>query len=514
MAPDNKITGPGRIPDRLTCIPIDFLSFAVLSNMSLRRIFLVVVALAAWAQEGRAQARDVRSAPPSDTLRLSIEEAVNRAVRLSDETKLSAAQLELTEAQIVTARSAGFPQLRLNGAYTQVIENARGNIVGSAFQQNYTYNTNANISQTFFQGGRIFAGTRAAGDARQAARYDQAETRARVSVDIQRAYFQALLSDRLYEIQVKNLELADERLKQVERLESGGRAARYDVLRARVQRTNLEPEVIQAQSDRELTMLQVKRILNLPVNQPLVLTSALDADGLQPFVATVANDSSADPVRASIRSAESIVEARGEGIRVARADMMPTVSAFFQTGYLALPSSNGLPTNWGELVPTPCAPGTPPDRICRIQNNGWFADRNFGVQVSWPLFDGLRAKGNVDLAQAQRRVAEIQLSQAREQVQIERAQTRAEFARARAAYEAQRDNAREAEEAYRLAALRFERGLDTQLDASAVQLQLLIAKSNEARSIFDLYIAAADLARARGIPIPLPPTRPAAAPSR
>ena len=111
-------------------------------------------------------------------------------------------------------------------------------------------------------------------------------------------------------------------------------------------------------------------------------------------------------------------------------------------------------------------------------------------------------------------MAEIQLSQEREQVQVERAQARAEFARARAAYEAQRDNAREAEEAYRLAALRFERGLDTQLDASAVQLVLLIAKTNEARSVFDLYIAAAELARARGISIPLPPTRPAAAPSR
>ena len=113
------------------CISIDFLPFAVLSNMSLHRIFLVVVALAVLAQDGRAQTRDVRSAPQSDTLRLSIEEAVTRAVRLSDETKLSAAQLELTEAQIVTARAAGFPQLRLNGAYTQVIENARGNIVGS-----------------------------------------------------------------------------------------------------------------------------------------------------------------------------------------------------------------------------------------------------------------------------------------------------------------------------------------------------------------------------------------------
>ena len=480
--------------------------------MSPRWSFLVLGALVASPFRVNAQARDIRSGPPSDTLRLSIEEAVTRAVRLSDESRLAAAQLDVTEAQITTARAAGLPQLRLNGSYTQVIENARANIVGSVFGQSFTYNTNVNLSQTLFQGGRIFAGSRAAADTRRAARYDQTETRARVSVDVQRAYFQALLSDRLYEIQVRNLALADERLKQVERLEAGGRAARYDVLRARVERTNQEPALIQARSDRELTMLEVKRILNIRVDQPLALTSALDPEGLQPFIAAVANDSSPDPTRPAVRAAESLVEARGEGIRVARADLLPTMSAFFQTGYLALPSNNGLPTVWGQASNSFCPPGSPATRIC--QNNGWFADRNFGLQVSWPLFDGLRAKGNINLAQAQRRVAEVQLSQAREQVQVERAQARAEFARARAAYDAQRDNAREAEEAYRLAALRFERGLDTQLDASAVQLQLLIAQTNEARSIFDLYIAAADLARARGLPIPLPPTRPAAAPSR
>jgi outer membrane protein TolC len=206
-----------------------------------------------------------------------------------------------------------------------------------------------------------------------------------------------------------------------------------------------------------------------------------------------------------------VLEARKEGIRVARADLLPTVSAFFQTGYLALPSNNGVPTVWGEASSTLCPPGSPATRIC--QNNGWFPDRNFGLQIQWPLFDGMRAKGNIDLAQAQRRVAELELSQEQEQVRLERAQARAEFARAQAAYDAQRDNAREAEEAYRLAALRFERGLDTQLDAAAVQLQLLVAQTNEARSVFDLYIAVAELARARGLPIPLPPTRPAA-PSR
>jgi outer membrane protein TolC len=154
--------------------------------MSLYRFSLVIAALTTAAPAARAQARDIRSAPPSDTIRLSIEDAVTRAVRQSDETRLAAAQLEVTEAQITTARAAGLPQLRLNGAYTQVIENARGTIVGSVFGQPFTYNANANLSQTIFQGGRVFAGTRAAADARQAARYDQAEVRARVSVDIQR----------------------------------------------------------------------------------------------------------------------------------------------------------------------------------------------------------------------------------------------------------------------------------------------------------------------------------------
>src|SRR5215207_10680640 len=236
--------------------------------MSPCRFSLVIVALAASAVQSHAQARDIRTAPPSDTLRLTIAEAVARAVRQSDETRLSAAQLEVTEAQITTARASGLPQLRLNGSYTQVIENARANIVGSVFGQAFTYNTNANLSQTIFQGGRIFAGTRAAADARQAARFDQAEVKSRVSVDVQRAYFLALLSDRLYEIQVQNLALADARLKQVQSLEAGGRAARYDVLRARVGRTNLEPSLIQARTDRELALLEVKRILNIPAAQP------------------------------------------------------------------------------------------------------------------------------------------------------------------------------------------------------------------------------------------------------
>ena len=59
-------------------------------------------------------------------------------------------------------------------------------------------------------------------------------------------------------------------------------------------------------------------------------------------------------------------------------------------------------------------------------------------------------------------------------------------------------------EAFELATLRFSRGLGTQLEVSDAQLARLTAETNEARAIYELHLAAAELARALGRPIPVP----------
>ena len=74
------------------------------------------------------------------------------------------------------------------------------------------------------------------------------------------------------------------------------------------------------------------------------------------------------------------------------------------------------------------------------------------------------------------------------------ARARAEFVRAEATFEAQRQNATEAEEAFRIASLRFERGLGTQLEVTDAQLSLFTARVNAARATIDYYLAAAELA--------------------
>jgi len=452
------------------------------------------------------------SAQRADTVRLSVADALTRVLRESDEIRIGQAQYEVTGAQVTQARASGLPALNLRGTYTQQTRNARATIVSTGiFGQSYTYTTTLALTQPIFQGGRIFAGMRAAGDVRDASRHNLLETRARLTMDAHTAYLGAILARELVVIQEENAKLADARLVQVQQLEKAGRASRYDLLKARVDRANLEPTLLQARSNAVLAEIELKQLLNYPGNAVLVLTNELDTAALRGAVGAIVNSVSTGSVnRSNVRAAEATVDARREGIRIARADFMPTFSVFLNNGYTALPSTSGFPTVWGNTSAANCPAGSDPNRVC--QNNGWYPDRSFGVQMAWPIFDGLRTKGSIDLAGAQERVARAQLDQARELVMVEVARAQAEFTRADATYNAQQQNTAEADEAYRIAALRFERGLGTQLEVNDAQFALLTARVNAARATIDYYLAAAELARSHGRDIPPPPTRDTSAP--
>jgi outer membrane protein len=453
---------------------------------------------------GRTLAAQAPRSAATDTVRLTLDQAVQLGLRQSDEIGLAAAQVDVADAQLANARANVLPQLRFNGGYTHVYQSARGQAVGALFNQPNTYTFNTNLSQTLFQGGRLVSAMRAGSDMRQAAREDEREQRATVTMQVQRAYLQALFASRIAELQEGNLTLASNRVAQIEQLQAAGQAARYDVLRARVERANLEPLAIQARNDYELALLDLKRILNVRIDQPIALVSQIDPAAAAALLATM-DDSTTVADRAAIRSAELNVSARRLGITIARADYWPTLSVAFQTGYSAFPPIGyGIPRTRGALTAEDCPPGSAAGRLC--QNGGFFSDRQLGVNLSFPLFDGFRIKSNVELAQAQARVAELQLQQTRETVALDVARARAELRRSRAAYAARQQNSAEAREAFQLASLRFTRGLSTQLEVSDAQLALLTAQSTEARATYDLFLASADLARALGRPIPLPST--------
>jgi outer membrane protein TolC len=457
--------------------------------------FLLLLALLSAHQ---ISAQTLQPVPSRDTLELTLPAAVQRGLRLGDEARVAAYQVDIADAQVIVARASGLPQLRLNGSQSHVMQSARASAVGSIFNQPNTYTANATLSQTLFQGGRILAASRAARHVRAAARLDQTETIADASLNIQRAYLDALFARNLADIQDTSLALASARLAQVQEFLRAGRASRYDVLRAGVERANIEPVAIQARSDVELALIELKRLINLPFDQPVKLTTTIDTATVSAWIERLLTDP-APITRPAVRSAELVAEARHAGVRVAKADLLPSVSFTGLVGAQAFPL-NGFPTARGRFETVPCPADSPPDRVCSAQNGGWFGDKSFGIQVGFPLFDGFRARGAIQLANAQARLADLELAQTRESVASEAASARAELDRARAAFAARGQNAAEALEAFRLAELRQSRGLATQLEVADAQLALTIARTNEARAVYDLYLAAAAYARALGRP--------------
>lgn len=456
-------------------------------------IFLFILAM-----QGASPAPLSMPVIAADSVPLSLTDAIARALRNGDEARAAAAEVDITDAQVTVARSAGLPQLRLIGNRSHVYESARASAVGQIFNQPNTYTANATLTQPIFQGGKIFAGMKAASHLRNSSRYDQTETLAQLSLDVQRAYLDAALAGTLASIQDTAYGLAGERLKQVQQFEKAGRASRYDVLRANVERANIQPAVIQARGEVELAIIELRRLINLPADQPVKLTTRLDTADVLRWVSQL--ESYSGPAnRASVRSAELVADARHAGVTVARADLLPTISISGALGGQAFPRG-GFPTTAGRIETVACPSGSAEGRVCTAQNGGWFRDRSFAISIGMPIFDGLRAKGSIDLASAQARLADLQLRQAREKVASEASASRAELARAKALFAAQGQNAAEAGEAFSLASLRYSRGLATQLEVADAQLALTIARTNAAKAVYDLYMAAASYARAIGRP--------------
>lgn len=253
------------------------------------------------------------------------------------------------------------------------------------------------------------------------------------------------------------------------------------------------------------------------MGQPVALVSNLDGPAVGTMLTSLGADSVdvmlAADARPAVRAAALTARARHDAISIARADYLPSLSAFVTGGVSAFPAS-GLPPLVGQrnaLGANGCTADVARNGFC--YNGGFFKDLAAGVQLTWNVFDVFRMHGTIGLAQANARLADIEYERQRQAAALEIARAKAELTRARSFYGARQQAASEAQETFRLASLRYSRGLGTQLDVSDAQLAQLTAETNEARAAVDLYLATAELAYALGRPVPLPPSAPAPAPA-
>jgi outer membrane protein len=437
----------------------------------------------------RVEAQQLRR----DTLALSLPDAVARALVTSEEIEGARTQRSIAEAQITQARAGAFPQVSGGLVYNRTLASIFDNIrfgaepepgeepppnpfAGLPFGQRNTWNASLQVTQPLYVGGRVGTALGIARNVRAAAAFQVDEAEADIAMQVRSTYFQVVLADAMVDIAREAFALADATLRQVELFRQQGTASEFDALRARVERDNLEPGIIEAQNARRLAELNLKRLVNLPAEQPIATVTPLT-----PVIADVDREAlrAALVRRPALRSLDEQIAAREGAVRIARSDYLPTVGAAGNFAYQAFPSA---------VAPF---------------DTDWRRDWTVTVQASVPIFNGFRTRGQVDQARAELRLVELQREQVRQGLELELEAALGEFDAARAQIEARRATVVQAQRTLELAELRFRSGLATQLDISNARLLLQQARVNEAQSLFNYVNALARLERVSGGEVPL-----------
>ncbi|MEO5510567.1 MAG: TolC family protein, partial [Longimicrobiales bacterium] len=330
-------------------------------------LMLLMVSAPAMAQQGPSRG-------------LSIEEALRLATGTSEQITVASAGVSRARGQQLQAKSQYFPQLNGSVNYSRALASEFADIFGSGssdttstapgdttsgggidfselpFGRKNTYTFGLALSQNIFTGGRVQAQNRVAGASRRTAEITLAAARAQVTLDVAQAYYDAALADRLFGIAQLALEQADRTLAQAKLSKQVGNQSEFELLRAQVTRDNQVPVVIQQRSTRDLALLRLKQLLDLPADDPITLTSELLGETLAPLAgfapaSSVASSAVDSMSRAPVRQAAEGITMQEASLDIAQSQRYPSIALTSQYARVNYPSNivpqfNDLRTNW------------------------------------------------------------------------------------------------------------------------------------------------------------------------
>ena len=476
-----------------------------------RLVTTVCLAFAMLLSGSVADAQTVSPASPVPSRTLTLDEALSLAETTSEQVAIAAAGLARAEGGRQLARSERFPQLAGLASYDRTIKSEFEGLFDTGagggedvdfsdlpFGQANVYRLGLSFSQLLYTGGRIRAQERQAALRRDNATLNLSSARAQTTLDVAQAFYDAALADRFVAIAEEAFAQADRALQVTQEQRVAGRVSEFELLRAQVARDSLQPSVVRARNTRDVMYLQLKQLLDLPLEQPLALTADLEDAMLVPptrFAERLAEAEAgvAATTRLAISQLGNQVRISEQEIAIAGAERRPSIGLRSDYGLVDYPGSVPNFTDWRQ---------------------NW----TVGVGLTLPIFDGGRIAANQAIARAGAQESRAQLRLTEELAALDAASTRQDVVAARAEWEATAGTIQQAQRAYEIAELRYTEGLSTQLELSDARLQLARSLATRAEAARNLQVQRIRFALLPELPLgdgalrDAPPTAATAAP--
>lgn len=360
--------------------------------------------------------------------------------------------------------------------------------VGAAYQRNATeisqsfpadnsaWQIQIQARQSLYSGGAVQAAAAGARLTREAAVLELQAVISEVLLAVRTRFYDVLLARESIKVQEQSVALLEEQLQNARNRFEAGAASNFEVLRAEVALANAQPALIQARNTFRTSVDEVVQLMG----------GDAGSAGSGVRTAQIVGELTVEPVRYEVAEAvaaarasrpelarlSKLIEARAQGVDIARAGRRPSVDLVGSY-------------QWRKA-------GTS-DRFSDARN-GWL----LGVQSEWSIFDGRATAGRV--VQARSALAQIELARNEAELGIEIEVRRAVslLQEAGELLEASRRVVEQATEALRLATVRQAAGTATQLDVLTSQVDLTQARNNQLRANYNYLVAASRVRKAIG----------------
>jgi outer membrane protein TolC len=417
------------------------------------------------------------------TLRLSLEDAVSRAMAASHRLAEARARESASRAFVSVRESAERPTIGATAGYTRTNHVDEFLLPGIGSPRVLypdvpnNYQTRVELRWPVYTGGRTDALERAARAEAEAATSDVSVAQADLRLEVTRAYWGVVTANAAVSVFERGIARSQAHVAEVNQRLMAGLIPPNELASATAQEARARMLAIEARTQRDVAVAALARLIGVEPGQLIEPTAALASESAAP--ATTRLDVA--PLVATARehrqerlALQQRVTAAREQRVAAAAGRLPTIQVGGGVDY-ARPNPKIFPRE-------------------EIWQRSW----DVGAGLSWSLFDGGRTSAEVAQATAQAEAVVQRLAEFDSVLALEVRQGALELESAHAAVAAASTGVDAAAEARRVVEERFRAGVIAEIEVLDAEYALLQAELDRTRAQAGVRLAEAQLARALG----------------
>lgn len=268
---------------------------------------------------------------------ISLEEAVKLGIQNSKYLKVDQAQIEESTANLLAAKNRQLPELTVSGSYLYLPLEPNVNLKipglagGGPKVSNVLYGS-ANVSVPIYSGGRIKYGIKSAEYLVEASKLNSENDKNAIAYNISQAYNNLFKANEVVKLLKENLTSSQKRDQSFIKLENNGVIARNDRLKAQLQTSNVELQLMEAENNYSIANINMDLLLGLPDNTEIEVDSNYigEDDLTKPddYYLNLARES-----RNDLKALDYQRRAAELGSKSAKAENLPSLA--FTGGYVA-----------------------------------------------------------------------------------------------------------------------------------------------------------------------------------